>query len=399
MTRAGEWSTSSIPTNTITSADGTSRTEQYSYDELNRLKTVDYGDGQTQGYSFDAMGNRTQKTDSVNGSEGYTFNAANMLLTRAGSGYTNDLDGNTLTGGGRTNTWDSQNRLAQCVHGADTSSFVYGADGIRRRSTVNGTTTDFVLDNSIFIRERRAGANIATYLVGARGPEYRRDDSSGAVRWYLYDGLGSVLGEVDPTGTVTSSRKYDVYGLVRGGTNPGGTSKHKFVGALGHPSEDETGLTYMRARYYDPVVGRFASEDPAQDGVNWFSYCGANPICRCDATGKAMSDAAYSFLMDMFFLLITFGAYQFATGYAAFQYGTALMKIAEALLLYGAGFTLTAEAAIAALAPGFAAEGAALMAVGKQRMLLGVGSIVAGAIGRIVLTMIWLDGGDDVASM
>ena len=40
-------------TNTITSADGTNRTEQYGYDELNRLKTVDYGDGQTQGYAFD----------------------------------------------------------------------------------------------------------------------------------------------------------------------------------------------------------------------------------------------------------------------------------------------------------------------------------------------------------
>jgi hypothetical protein len=86
-------------TNTITSADGTNRTEQYSYDELNRLKTVGYGDGQTQGYSFDAMGNRVQKTDTVNGTEGYTFNAANMLLSRAGNVYTNDLDGNTLTGG------------------------------------------------------------------------------------------------------------------------------------------------------------------------------------------------------------------------------------------------------------------------------------------------------------
>ena len=52
-----------------------------------------------------------------------------------------------------------------------------------------------------------------------------------------------------------------MYGAVR--TSSGtATSKHKFVGSLGHPSDDETGLVYMRARYYDPVVGRFASEDP-----------------------------------------------------------------------------------------------------------------------------------------
>jgi hypothetical protein len=80
------------------------------------------------------------------------------------------------------------------VSGANTSSFVYGADGLRRQSTVNGTATDFLFDNSMFVRERRAGANIATYLAGVRGPEYRRDDATGAVRWYLYDGLGSVVG-------------------------------------------------------------------------------------------------------------------------------------------------------------------------------------------------------------
>jgi RHS repeat-associated protein len=271
--------------NAITSG-GSTRTELYGYDEVDRLKTVDYGDGQTQSYAFDAMSNRTSKVDSVNGTEGTTVNAANMLLTRAGNAYTNDLAGNTLSGGGRTNTWDSQNRLVQCVNGANTSSFVYGADGLRRQSTVNGVTTDFVLDNSMFVRERRAGSNVATYFVGPRGPIYRRDDSTGAVRWYLYDGLGSVLGEVDPTGAITSSRKYDVYGAVRGGTNPSGTSKHKFVGQLGHPSEDETGLIYMQSRYCDPTVGRFLSQDTAKNGGNWFLYCDNDPINRVDANGQ-----------------------------------------------------------------------------------------------------------------
>ena len=65
-------------TNQITSAGGASRTEQYSYDELNRLKTVDYGDGQTQSYAFDATGNRLQKQDSAVGTENYSYNAANI---------------------------------------------------------------------------------------------------------------------------------------------------------------------------------------------------------------------------------------------------------------------------------------------------------------------------------
>ena len=78
----------------------------------------------------------------------------------------------------------------------------------------------------------------------------------------------------------------DVYGAVRGGTNPSGTSKHKFVGSLGHPSDDESGLVYMRARYYDPATGRFASEDSSRHGINWFNYCQDNPVNRVDNSGK-----------------------------------------------------------------------------------------------------------------
>ena len=86
----------------------------YGYDELSRLTSVNYGDGQSQTYAFDAMGNRTAKTDSLSGSESYGYNAANMLLSRGGNAYSNDANGNTLSGGGRTNTWDSQNRLVPC---------------------------------------------------------------------------------------------------------------------------------------------------------------------------------------------------------------------------------------------------------------------------------------------
>src|SRR5438309_9606444 len=122
----------------------------------------------------------------------------------------------------------------------------------------------------MLVRERRNNANYATYLVGARGPEYRRDDVAGTVSWYIYDGLGSVVAEVNASGAVTSSRKYDVFGFGRGGSNPSGTSKQKFVGSLGHVSDDETNYVYMRARYMDPATGRFVSQDPAGDGTNWF---------------------------------------------------------------------------------------------------------------------------------
>ena len=78
----------------------------------------DEGKGQTQSYTFDAMGNRLSRVDSVSGTTTSAYNAANMLLSTSGygaSGFQNDLDGNTLSGGGRTNAWDSQNRLVSGI--------------------------------------------------------------------------------------------------------------------------------------------------------------------------------------------------------------------------------------------------------------------------------------------
>ena len=270
------------------------------------------------------MGNRLQKQDSATGTTNSTYDAANRLTSTATNGasasaVTSDADGNTLTdSAGRTMTWDSQNRLTSCVFGGTTSIFKYGADGLRRQATVGGVTTDYVYDGQTLIREGFASGGTlstvkATYLQGPRGTECRIDETSqtegyyrfdasgqaikdpktglpqvfgrGVTRWYVYDGLGSVVGEVDPSGNLTSSPKYDVYGLVR--SNPGtASSAMGFVGGLGHLSEAGTGLIYMKARYYDPALGRFESQDFGRQGNNWFTYCDSNPVNRVDASGR-----------------------------------------------------------------------------------------------------------------
>jgi hypothetical protein len=90
---------------------------------------------------------------------------------------------NTLTGAGRTNTWDSQNRLVQCAYNGTTTTSTYASGGLRHRSVVGANTTDYVLDQTMLVRELLNGMVKATYLVGPRGPEYRRDDQAGAIRW------------------------------------------------------------------------------------------------------------------------------------------------------------------------------------------------------------------------
>ena len=48
----------------------------------------------------------------------------------------------------------------------------------------------------------------------------------------------------------------------------------------------ETGFIYLRARYYDPTLGRFISEDPICDGINWYSYCAGDPVNFVDPWGE-----------------------------------------------------------------------------------------------------------------
>ena len=179
------------------------------------------------------MGNRLSLQDSAAGATNYTYNASNMLLSAGGNAYNSDLDGNTLSGGGRTNTWDSQSRLIGCTYNGHTTGTVYGYDGLRRQSTIDGVTTDYLLDGQNAVQEGHAVngtfTSTATYFNGM----YRRDDVAATVRWYIMDGLGSVVGEVDPSGNLTCSRGFDVYGATRVQTGTP-TSKHGYVGKLGH---------------------------------------------------------------------------------------------------------------------------------------------------------------------
>ena len=244
------------------------------------------------------MGNRMVKmgaTSSGTVTTNSTFDLANRLTSAGGSSYVNDANGNTLSGGGRTMAWDSQNRMVSCAYDGNTLAFDYGADGLRRSETLTSggqsVTTYYVYDGQSLVMEETKNAQgvltpSATYLNGPRGPEYKKDEGTGLVKWYVYDGLGSVVAEVDPSGTVTYSAKYDVYGAVRAASGTANTAQG-FVGGLGHLSEAATGLIYMRARYYDPNTGRFVSEDVSKVGPNWYSYCGDNPINRVDSTGRA----------------------------------------------------------------------------------------------------------------
>ena len=99
-----------------------------------------------------------------------------------------------------------------------------------------------------------------------------------------------------------NERQYDVWGGVRSGATSGDPNT-RYCENLGHKQDDESGLIYMRARYYEPSTGRFVSEDPAIHGRNWYVYCGNEPIGKVDRNGKWAIPAALATVLLSFILL------------------------------------------------------------------------------------------------
>lgn len=104
-------------------------------------------------------------------------------------------------------------------------------------------------------------------------------DGGGNQEYYLYDGLGSTTELADGAGTVAKTYQYDVFGTLRGQT---GSSPNEFT--FTGEQMDSTGLQYLRARYYDPTIGRFLSQDPLGVG-HPYVYASDNPVRYVDPSG------------------------------------------------------------------------------------------------------------------
>mgnify|MGYP004529609567 CR=1 FL=1 len=85
---------------------------------------------------------------------------------------------------------------------------------------------------------------------------------------------------------MTKTYDYDAFGNE---ANPSDADTNPFR-YCGEYYDTETGTYYLRARYYDPSLGRFGTEDPAHDGLNWYTYCGGNALRRIDPDGENWKD-------------------------------------------------------------------------------------------------------------
>ena len=276
--------------NVLSVADG-SGTTSYTYDALYQLTGV-MAPGLNESYSYDATGNRLTK-----GSVSYTYNAANQLLSASdGTTYVYDEAGNLRTrskaGQTTTFTWDAGERLTRIdFPDATYALYTYNDLGYRvSKRDRTGVVTYYVYDGMNLAQEVASGGTVIASYVHDRLDRPVSMTRGGATYYYLFDRLGNVVGLVDGAGNLAVTYRYDPWGnvIATGGSNPTLANPFRFVG---REWDAESGLYYLRARYYDPAAGRFISRDPvAGRGIsprsfNPYLYALNNPTNLADRTG------------------------------------------------------------------------------------------------------------------
>ncbi len=213
------------------------------------------------------------------------YNANNQLTQWGTVIPTYDKNGNTLSDGMNTYSWDARNRLQS----ANNNGAVFSYDPLGRRvsKTIQTTTTNFLYDGVNAVQEY--GANpTANLLTGGVDERFTRTTSAETDE-YLTDALGSTVELTNATGATEEQYSYSPYG-VQSATGATTTNSYSYTGR----EFDGLGIDYYRARYYNPITGRFLSEDPAgySAGVNLYAYVYGSPLVFTDPSGEdALSGA------------------------------------------------------------------------------------------------------------
>jgi len=261
----------------------------YSYDGAGRLTGIT-SNVSSYAFTLDANGNRVQSTQSEPLSPAfspeetsYEYNTQrNRLLSAGDLNYTYDDEGRLQAAGSASYTFDCDNRLI----GIDTAQFFYDGRGNRLKAIRGGVTTFYIYDPwGNLLAEADSNGITRKYIYG-KGLLAMATSSD--MYCYHFDATGNTIALTDMAQTVVNSYVYEPFGQVLAQQETV-AQPFKFVGRFGVMAE-QNGLYYMRARYYDPNVGRFISEDPLGFGggdVNLLAYVRNNPVNAIDPLGLA----------------------------------------------------------------------------------------------------------------
>ena len=226
-----------------------------------------------------------------------------QLLSWNGKSYAYDAGGNPTVLRGMALTWGEGRRLKRIAATAGEVTFAYDSDGKRVKKTSGNTETKYYYNGSTLSGlVRTTTGNTGTtkttvqFVYDAEGKPFLLRLNGKTDYFYLYNGLGDVVGLVDSSNKVVVRYQYNSWGKVTSSEDTSGVSLatlnpfcyRKYV------YDPETGLYCLGSRYYDPEVGRFVNADDT-DVIfakpqelyhkNLYVYCYNNPVVRRDLQG------------------------------------------------------------------------------------------------------------------
>ena len=271
-------------------------TIKYSYDRMNRLQKVQYPNA-TEELFYDKAGNRTKRL--YNGAEElYQYDKRNRLTTYTKGGvtsqFTYDNAGNLLKDDKAKYTYDAFNRNTKVeTFNGNIQINRYDAEDLRHEMEENGKLVTFIFRGDEIVTEETQEDKIR-YI---RTNSLLASDAESARTYYHYasDEMGSITHVVDSeTEEVLNHYEYDAWGNLTT-CDEKVPNRFKFNGQQYDPITQQY---YLRARYYNPVIGRFTQEDNYNvDGLNLYAYCRNNPVSYVDPSGNICGRRA-SILMD-----------------------------------------------------------------------------------------------------
>ena len=283
--------------NRITSTAYAGKTTNYTYDVNSQLTAVS-GTNYSASYAYDNRGNITNKT--INGTS-TTFTYSNSdwkdeLTAVNGTPLTYDENGNVLTYGNKSFTWNTGRNLESIIDGNNKYSYTYDENGIRTSKTVNGVTTYYNTKDGVILSQTD-GTNTMYF-------QYDNDNTpvgivlNGTQYFYITNQMGDVIGITDTQGNALVQYEYDEWGKIGSITTTNNTDEENTLANInplryrGYYYDNETGYYYLQSRYYDANLCRFINADDYNyldkdivDGLNLFAYCNNDSVNRFDLDG------------------------------------------------------------------------------------------------------------------
>ena len=219
--------------------------------------------------------------------------------------FTYDANGNMLSDGKYTYSWTKGNLLEKVTGDGLEAAYTYDASGIRTSKKVNGTTTEYLTAGGSVLGEKKNGV-WQYYLYDGDGQLFAIS-YKGSDYYYIRDNLRTITGLVDANGAAVVNYRYDSWGRMLDitGSMAETLGKDNPYRYKGYCYDEETGMYYLKSRYYAPEICRFISADDISAMLdspmslwdkNLYVYCDNDPVNKKDDDGEIANFVAMGLL-------------------------------------------------------------------------------------------------------